>query len=559
LPLASLAVGVAIMLLTSAALSWRARRKVLERIRKCWEHPRQRARPMEAIESYSRSRTSSADAIDDRTWHDLNMDDMFARLDRTESTIGQQLLYHRLRSANSPCRLAAFEAMVSLLTIDSHRREQAQLALSRLQDPAGYDLWALTQPDTLERGASHLVFAIVSMTMLMLLGLAVIWPGLLLVAVALTVVNIVIRFHFAVRLLTLVGPFRQISGVIAVAETIVALFEADKLTLLETLGDDVRALSRLKRIVRVAGRAPSASGDLTTLLMDYLNLVFLLDVNALYFAARELERSGAALLRVIEAVGDVDASIAIASYRAGTRSWTRPVFMAPGSAMRLEGLIHPLLETAVANSLVLESGDGALITGSNMSGKTTFVRAVGVNALLGQTINTVFAECYEAPHLRVRSCIGSADDVLAGTSYYLAELQGVLRLVHDSVHEAPHLFLLDELFRGTNAVERVAGAEAVLRELLRDGSGRRTHYVLAATHDAEVVELLSGVYTAFHFGDRVGDMGLTFDYTLRPGLTATRNALALLRLHGAPATMVTRALERAALLDRARATTAREP
>jgi DNA mismatch repair ATPase MutS len=130
-------------------------------------------------------------------------------------------------------------------------------------------------------------------------------------------------------------------------------------------------------------------------------------------------------------------------------------------------------------------------------------------------------------------------------------LAAVLAMVEASAAVAPCLFLFDELFRGTNAVERIA-AEAVLTELILDGSRFKPHLVLAATHDGELVDLLSEIYTPYHFGDELGPDGLIFDHRLRQGATTTRNAIALLRLHGAPPAMVTRALQRAAVLDRQR-------
>jgi DNA mismatch repair ATPase MutS len=211
-----------------------------------------------------------------------------------------------------------------------------------------------------------------------------------------------------------------------------------------------------------------------------------------------------------------------------------------------------LIQDAVPNSIELGPPHGVLVTGSNMSGKTTFVRTVGVNAVLAQTINTCLAAAYDAPVLHVRSCIGRSDDLISGKSYYIVEVEAVLAMMQASTGTAPHLFLFDELFRGTNAIERIAGAEAVLTELILDGSRFKSHLVLAATHDGELVDLLSEIYMPYHFGDELGPDGLIFDHRLRQGATTTRNAIALLRLHGAPPALVTRALQRAAVLDRQR-------
>jgi DNA mismatch repair ATPase MutS len=144
---------------------------------------------------------------------------------------------------------------------------------------------------------------------------------------------------------------------------------------------------------------------------------------------------------------------------------------------------------------------------------------------------------------------------LTGKSYYIVEVEALLELVRASAGSAPHLFLLDELFRGTNAVERIAAGQAVLRELLSGATGSKPHVVLAATHDGELVDLLPEMFAAYHFGDAVGPDGLVFDHRLQPGPAITRNAIALLRLHGAPDTLLDRALACAAALDRQRGVT----
>ena len=179
-----------------------------------------------------------------------------------------------------------------------------------------------------------------------------------------------------------------------------------------------------------------------------------------------------------------------------------------------------------------------------MSGKSTFLRTVGVNAILAQTVNTCLATRYEAPVFMVRSVIGRSDDVAAGRSYYRDEVEAILACVEASRTALPHLFLFDELFRGTSTVERIAAAEATLSELIDSASPG--HVVIAATHDRELVALLRETYTPYHFGDRVVADGLAFDYRLRRGPADSWNAIALLEICGAPQRLVQRALKRTA-------------
>ena len=292
--------------------------------------------------------------------------------------------------------------------------------------------------------------------------------------------------------------------------------------------------------------------DIVNGVYEFVNLFLLLDANAVYFGASELRANSAPLLRVLATMGEVDAAISVASYRAEVGAWTRPRFKPPGAPVFWTDLRHPLVVHAVPNSIGLAPPNGVLVTGSNMSGKSTFLRTAGVAAVLAQTIHTCLATDYQAPIFNVRTCIGRADDLIAGKSYYIVEVEAILDLVKASWDRAPHLFLLDELFRGTNAVERIAAAEAVLIELVTDGAEPNPHIVMAATHDGELVDLLHDIYATYHFTDTIGPDGLMFEYRLQSGPATTRNAIALLELQGAPKTLVTRALARAAALDRQR-------
>jgi DNA mismatch repair ATPase MutS len=351
--------------------------------------------------------------------------------------------------------------------------------------------------------------------------------------------------------------------VIATGEALTDMAADDGDPLVGRLGADAAQLTRLKNVSRwisgdpfmlppSAGAPAMLLNDIVNTVYEYLNLLLLLDAAGVYIGGRELRRRGPAVLRVVAAIGEVDAAISVASVRAGRSDWTRPAFTPPGSPAAFSGVRHPLLPDAVPNTISLAPGKGALITGSNMSGKSTFLRTVGVTTVLAQTLNTCFATEYAAPVFTVRSCIGRADDLLTGRSYYIAEVEALLALVEAGGAPAAHLFLLDELFRGTNAVERIAAGQAVLRELLVPGGRTSVHVALAATHDGELVDLLPDVYTAHHFGDELGPGGLEFDHRLRPGPATTRNAIALLRLHGAPEGLVARAVACAQALDRQR-------
>jgi hypothetical protein len=542
---------VAVFIALSVWSSWDARRKLRVRLRAAWGTPRSEAPDLENIADFFRSRPADG-ALDDRTWTDLLMDDVFAHLDRTESSVGQQMLYSRLRCAARPDSLEAFEALAVRFGENARLRERAQISLARLRHSSGYYLHRLVRPETLMRPWWYGLFPIWTATIVGALALGVVWHGLWLLAIAGFIVNVMIRIVTSRRVGSEAVWFRMVGPLIASARALADLCdEPATANVTGRMKTDLAELRRLGAVARWVSRGSDSGAptDLIGAIVEYINIQLLMDVNALYFASRELRARGRHLISLIEAAGEIDAAIAVASFRYSEPEWIRPRFREAHEPAELTDLRHPLVDEAVPNSIVLAPPHGVLITGSNMSGKSTFLRTVGVNAVLAQTINTCLARSYQAPRYRVLTCIGRSDDLIAGKSYYLVEVESVLALVDASRSSEPTLFVFDELFRGTNAVERIAAGEAVLRTLLEQ---ERPHVVLAATHDGELVDLLHNTYVVFHLSDTIGPGGLSFDYHLTPGPATSRNAIALLTLNGAPASLVEQALSRAAELDQRR-------
>jgi hypothetical protein len=586
---------------------FRRSRKLLE-IRQAWARPITRERRLDTIAASHAARSAALGtrALDPRAWEDLDLDEVFVAIDRTTSTLGQHALYHRLRTATVADHLAEFETLVERLRSSSSLRERAQLALSRLQDPHGYDVWWLAAPDdfgtgcgsavrlrptgfgetsrrsapecpargggwlgaldALERPPWYALFPVLTAVTLTLALGALFSSAAIVALLAMVAVNLAVRWGTDERTVAIARSFRQLAPLVATAESLRFLDAPEHTSITGALRADVPSLGRLKAISRWVNGNPFmlsfnssslalAAAELVEIVYQYLNIAFLLDATGVHIASKDLAAHRHALLRVVAASGDVDAAISVASYRESLTTWTRPQFGAAGSSLELEDVAHPLLQDAVPNSIVLRSGRGVLVTGSNMSGKSTFLRTAGVNAVLAQTIHTCLARSYAAPIFVVRTCIGRSDDLAGGKSYYLAEVEALLSLVEASDTEDCCLFLLDELFRGTNAIERIAAGEAVLRELLNQQGRGKPHLALAATHDGELVDLLDDLFDAWHFGDSIGPDGLAFDHRLRPGPATSRNAIALLRLSGAPDSLLDRATKSADRLDRERGVT----
>jgi hypothetical protein len=206
------------------------------------------------------------------------------------------------------------------------------------------------------------------------------------------------------------------------------------------------------------------------------------------------------------------------------------------AVFRAQGLGHLLLPGSerVCNDFSMPRlGQVALITGSNMAGKSVFLKTVGLNLALAYAGGPVCALRLETQLFRIFTCLEVADSVVDGISYFYAEVQRLKALLAalEEDHPLPVMFCIDEIFRGTNNRERLAGSRAYVRALAgKRGAG------LIATHDLALTELAGEVpqVVNYHFRDRVDDGRMAFDYTLRPGPCPTTNALTIMRLEGLP-------------------------
>jgi DNA mismatch repair ATPase MutS len=167
-------------------------------------------------------------------------------------------------------------------------------------------------------------------------------------------------------------------------------------------------------------------------------------------------------MAIFSAIARVDVAISIDSMREGLPCFTKPAVESELSSVQLDDLYHPLFVDQVENSLQLIDGESVLMSGSNMSGKTTFIRTVGINCLLAQTINTACAKRLTMPPTRIFSAIRISDDLMDDTSYYYDEVRTIKQMISACDSDERNLFLLDEIFKGTNTIERIASGKAVL-------------------------------------------------------------------------------------------------
>jgi len=264
--------------------------------------------------------------------------------------------------------------------------------------------------------------------------------------------------------------------------------------------------------------------------------LFAWDLHVLVWLERWQERHGTAVEGWIRAMGEAEALVALGGLAHDHPAWAFPTFDSPsGEGIQAEGLGHPLLpqDRCVRNDVEVPGpGRLLLVTGSNMAGKTTLLRAIGTNQVLALAGAPVSAETFRTRILIPWTTMSVRDSLEEGVSFFLAELHRLRRVV-GAAEGAPVLYLLDEILQGTNSAERRTAARIVLDRLLKtDSVGAVT------THDLTLAdtESLRQRSTDVHFREDVetvdGHRALTFDYRLRPGPATSRNALLLLEMVG---------------------------
>ena len=509
-------------------------RSRLSLLRERWGSPRESGTEIENLSFYHNARRSAQPTkhLDEQTWDDLNLTEVFRQLDHTNSAIGQQVLYHILKTPHDgEHELTNRDRLAKCFADQSGLRESLQLALCTLNTRNAYDLPRLflqSLPILPRFYAALPACALLAIAALSVLPLA---TGMEIIALlAILVFNIVVGLSFRRRFQDFGIPIRSMHSLITVGERISWINSPQLADQTKRLRIHCKRLQPLKRISKYLV-FDNHFNEILASLYAYLNTFLLIDLNVYLASIKMLEKRKEDVRVIYEILGNIDATISVASFRYSLPSYCTPRFTSPSSEILAEGVWHPLLPESVENSIAIKDSS-ILLYGANMSGKTTFLRSLGLSAILGQTIYTCLARSYQAPFVNVKSFINRKDDILGGKSYFLEEVESVKELICARDSTEQHLFLLDELFKGTSPQECTAISHAVLRYF--DSS---KHVTVVATHDASLQNLMSG-WDIFHLGEVLRDGRRSFDYKVYKGMGGSNSALALLEANGYPEEVV---------------------
>lgn len=502
--------------------------KRVKEIKARWGKEDKRKRDFQSISHYYR-RAFPGTMVDDTTWNDLNMDALFAKLDRTLTGPGESVLYALLRTPCTPEQkpeLQRRDQVINLFQADPRHRENLQLALSKLGKDDSNNLAHLLWDPLPSKSALAFIYPLLAVAAL----LASVSPfflgfrGIFLIMLAFSV-NTTVHYKATAGFSHHIPAITSLAKMLRTAQLISRGEYGDLQPEQKELKEAANSAAKILRKTRHLSLDPIYNSDFLFFL-QYIKILFLLEVRSFYGTVDEIRRQLTKLREVYRIIGHLDAMQSIASYREGL-TYTTPVFTAETS-LKVQGLRHPLLENPVPNSISIQD-QGILITGSNMAGKSTFLRTLGISVILAQSIYTCLADAYTASFLQVASSINKADDISQQKSLYYAEAERLLHIISPDYHKLPALYTIDELLSGTNYTERLSASAAILSYLKTKNA-----LVVVATHDLDLAESLGGSYQCYHFSDKVDKNNLDFDYTLKKGIATSRNAIKLLEHLGYP-------------------------
>lgn len=464
--------------------------------------------------------------IDSITWNDLDMDQIFMTMNNTGSAAGEEYLFAMLhRLSFSQEELSERNCLMEHFAKNKEKRQALQEQFMRMgkeRTISVYEYIHLLHVLKRESNLPHYLSAF-----FMLAALALIFVNPVAGVMSVVVIGIYNAFSYYKRKGEIEKYFRVVSHLIRLMDgmkVLSTLQDEEIASYTETIKKNLKVFASFRKGARiVAGKKPT--GDLLEGMVDYIRMLFHIDLIKFNNMLQIFDNNEAELTALFETAGFLDAMIAAASYRELMGEWCVPQLQKGKPFLTVENVYHPMLDEPVPASF--SEHRCVLITGSNASGKSTFIKTLAINAILAQTINTVMASSWNASFFAVASSMALRDNIFGSESYYIVEIKSLKRIMDLVNPEIPVLCFVDEVLRGTNTLERIAASAEILSWLAGANA-----MCFAATHDIELTHILEGKYSNYHFQEYVQEKDVLFDYKLYPGRAISKNAIKLLRMLG---------------------------
>lgn len=480
---------------------------------------------IESIKKYYVSMIQKYD-IDDITWNDLALDELFEMINHTESAVGEEVLYSLLRRPLLDSKQISYRhKLISFFQKNQDDRVNLQYNLRRIGRNSRLSFYEyFSRIDDIKK-ESNLIHIIINLIYIVSI------VGMFFNSVAfLTLLIIDIVFAIASyykRKSEIEAYYSVFSYILKLLYCSNKIVELDIKSIENELNEISVLIKEFSGFKRNSGIVLNPNGgSLADIIFDYIRMLTHIDLIKFNSMLKVVLKRKNSILNIHDKVGFLDSMIALASFRDTLKDtgWCVPEILENNIEIKIDKLYHPFLEEPVFNDF--STSGSILVTGSNASGKSTFLKSVAINAIMAQSFATVMADSYKACCFRVMTSMALNDNIFNNKSYFIVEIMSLKRII-DSTGDVPILCCIDEVLRGTNTIERIAASSQILKNL-----GNLRVVCLAATHDVELAHILNGYYDNYHFQEKIEDDNIIFDYKLYNGCSQTRNAIKLLQLLG---------------------------
>ena len=494
--------------------------------------PSERDLNMDSIKQYARRTTHHDLRIDSITWNDLDMDNVYKRINVCLSSVGQEYLYNCLHELHFDDKeLLEREKLIKFFEDNPKERFQAQMALAKLGESNNNGIASLIFGSGIELLHKPYIYNVLAV-------MPLIFAAILIFSISVGVLGLILSFSInaavynrAMRFINIEIP--SIAYFAAMMNCCKKLYKIESLNKLDIMTKLKNPFNTFKKVITKAPSArPGESADIAEMFWMYFSIMFLYDIRHYNNFMKMITEHNQDFHHIYKSIGEIDVALSVLSFRLSLPTFSTPVFC-DENELDFEDIFHPLIPDPVTNTHKIDRG--SLITGSNASGKSTFIKTLAINGILAQTIFTCTAKRFKTRFTMIVTSMAMRDDLLDGESYFIVEIKSLKRIL-DLVKSYPCICYIDEILRGTNTIERIAASASILAYL-----DKQDCLCIAASHDIELT-LISG-YRNYHFCEQVTDDGIMFDYKLKKGPTTTRNAIKLLEVMGFDGEIVERAVE----------------